>query len=224
MDDAGSQELIVNEQLADLLRNHGLRVSVGDEFVSTDLSDDLKFKARVVYHEINGSISSRLDVMAATNRGEHIIECFGDFGSTLGDATTKNFRNFSLSSLHTILAAFGSRDHETLRQVEIEEWVLDGKTWKVYLGNLVPKTMAGARYTPPPEFFQSVEQAVRRQKLPNRLHWFRSYYYQFDTDIQEREFLMDNEPKDADSIFADLPVLPNVKFFSCRNFILLREK
>lgn len=218
-----ANEIIVNSQLAGILKNHGVHVDVDNEFVNTNLDDGLKFKTRIFYHEINGSISSRLDVMAVTNSGESIIENFGDFGLTVDEAINKNFQNFSLSSLHPILAAFGCPHKETLRQVEIEEWVVNERTWKVYIGNLVPKSMGGEQSVPPPQFFQSIEHEIRAQKLINKLHWFRSYYCQVNANITEREFLMDNEAKKADVIFSTVPVMANMNFYSCRNFILLKR-
>lgn len=215
-------EIIVNAQLADLLSNHGVHIDIDNEFVNTDFSNGLKFKTRVVYKESNGGISSQLDVMVVTDMGERIIECFGDFGTTIDEAINKNLQNFSLSSLHPILAAFGGKDIETLKHVEIEEWVVNGTTWRVYLGNLVPKSI-GEQRIPPPQFFHSIECTIRDQKLTNNLHWFRSYYCQLNENITEREFLMDNEAKNADLIFSSIPVMPNVTFYSCRNFILLAK-
>lgn len=219
-----TNEIIVNQQLAGLLQNHSVHVDVGNEFVNTNLSDNLKFKGRVVYHEIKGGISSRLDVMAVTGTGERIVECFGDIGANVDEAINNNFQNFSSSTLHPILAAFGCQDQEALRQVEVEEWIVNERTWKVYIGKLVPKSIgAGEHFVPPAQFFQSIEQEIRSQTLTSKLHWFRSYYCQWEVNITEREFLMDNEAKNADLIFSTLPIMPNVKFYSCRNFILLRE-
>jgi hypothetical protein len=220
-----ANEIIVNSQLAGLLKNHGVHVNVDNEFVTTNLDDGLKFKARIFYHEINGSISSRLDVMVVTETGERIIESFGDFGPTVDEAMNKNFQNFSLSSLHPILAAFGCHGQETMRQVEIEEWVVSERTWKVYIGNLIPKSIGSIETViPPAEFFQSIERGIRSQTLNNKLNWFRSYYCQRDEIITEKEFLMNNVAKDGEIIFNTLPTVPRTKFYSCRNFILLIEK
>lgn len=84
-----ANEIIVNAQIAGILKNHGVNVNVDNEFVNTNLADDLKFKTRLVYHEINRGISSRLDVMAVTDTGERIIERFGDFGATVDEAINK---------------------------------------------------------------------------------------------------------------------------------------
>jgi hypothetical protein len=219
-----ANEIVVNTQLASLLTNHGVHVHLDNEFINTDLASNLNFKARAVYHEINDSITSRLDVMILTASGEKIVESFGDLGVTVDDAVNKNLQNFSLSSLHPILAAFGCHDKETLSKVEVEEWVVNERTWKVYIGNLVPKSIgAGEHFVPPAQFFQSIEQEIRSQALTNKLHWFRSYYCQLEVNTIEKEFLMDNEAKNAELIFGTLPIMPNVKFYSCRNFILLRE-
>ncbi|HYI77656.1 MAG TPA: DUF6348 family protein [Chryseolinea sp.] len=218
-----ANEIIVNSQLAGVLKNHGVHVNVDSEFVNTNLDGGLKFETRIFYHKINGRISSRLDVMAVTVTGERIIESFGDFGPTVDEAINKNFQNFSLSSLHPILAAFGCPHKETLRQVEIEEWVVKERTWKVYIGILVPKSIGPDQSVPPAQFFKSIEQEVRAQELVNKLHWFRSYYCQVNANITEREFLMDNEAKNADVIFSNVPVMANMHFYSCRNFILLKR-
>lgn len=216
-------EIIVNARLADLLSHHGVYTSIDNELVNTDLLAGLKFKARVVCKEVSGGISSRLDVMVITNTGERIVECFGDFGVTVDDAINKNFQNFSLSALHPILVAFSGKNITSLKQVEFEEWEVNDSRWEVYIGNLVPKSMNGEVRTPPVQFFQSIERAIRGQKLTNKLHWFRSYYCQINANITEREFLMDNEVKNADSIFSSIPVISNVTFYSCRNFVLMKR-
>lgn len=219
-----TNEIVLNTKLASLLTNHGVDVRLDNEFANTDLTSSLKFKARAVYHEIDGGISSRLDIMILTDKGERIIECFGDYGTTVDDAINKNFQNFSLSSLHPILATFGCVNQETMRQVDVEEWVVNERTWQVYIGNFVPKSIGASENSiPPAEFFQSIEREIRSQKLTKRIHWFRSYYSQWEATITEKEFLMDNEAKNADVIFSTLPIIPNVKFYSCRNFVLLRE-
>jgi hypothetical protein len=216
--------IVVNTQLAELLKSHGVQIQTDDEFISANLTGNIKFKARAVYHEVNNGISSRLDVMVVSEEGDRIIESFGDFGTTIEEAINRNFQNFSLSSLHPILAAFGCMDPETLRQVNAEEWVVNGRTWKAYIGNLVPKAIGADKHViPPDQFFHSIESEIRSQLLTNRLHWFRSYYSQWDGNITEREFLMDNEAKNGDLIFSSLPVTAGVKFYSCRNFALLRQ-
>lgn len=220
-------EIDLNPQFADLLKHHGIGVDITDEFINTDLPDNVKFRARAVYQEVNKNISSRLDVMAMTNKGEEIYESCGDYGATLDEAVNNNFQNFSASSLHPLLAALGCIDPHTYNQITIEEWEINGKVWKAYIGNIVPKILSDRHniIAPSSEFFDSFERGIKAQQLKNRLHWFRGYYSQLDNEITNREFLMDNElVAEADIIFSALPILPNVRFYSCRNFIILKDK
>lgn len=219
-------EIDLNPQFADLLKHHGISVDTTDGFINTDLPDNVKFRARTVYQEVNGDISSRLDVMARTDKGEDIYESCGDYGATIEEAVHNNFQNFSASSLHPLLAALGCIDPHTYDQITIEEWEINGKVWKAYIGNLVPKVLADRQSTiaPPSEFFDSFERGIKSQQLTNRLHWFRGYYSQLDKEITNREFLMDNElVAETDTIFNALPIIPNVRFYSCRNFIILKD-
>jgi hypothetical protein len=217
-------EIDVNTHLAGLFKNHGLQVQTDNEFVYTDLAGNIKFKARSVYHEIKNGFNSRLDIMAISDEGYEIIECFGDVGTTVEEAIDRNFQNFSLGSLHPILAAFGCADPETLRQVNKEEWSINGRKWTAYVGNLIPKTIRGSQQIPPDQFYQSIERQIYAQPLANGLHWFRGYYCQIHASITVREFLMDNEPLDGEVIFAPLPAMPDVTFYSCRCFVILRRK
>ncbi|MGI4874033.1 MAG: DUF6348 family protein [Janthinobacterium lividum] len=215
----------LNPQIAGLLQHHGVRVKLDGEFVNSDLPGNIKFKARATYQQINDAISSRLDVTVVTGKDEEIIECFGDYGETLKEALSKNLQNFAASSLHPILAALGCPDPHVYHQVTVEEWELDGKIWEVYMGNLIPKILTKRQdeITPPAEFFSSFEQGIKSQTLNNRLHWFRGYYCQVDDRITVREFVMDNGPMStANGIFRSLPAIPDVKFYSCRNFIVLK--
>ncbi len=220
-------EIDLNPQFAELLKHHGIAVDIDDEYVNTDLPDNVKFKARPVYQEVNRDISSRLDVMALTDKGEQIFESCGDYGTTIEEAVSNNLQNFSSSSLHPLLAALGCIDPHTYDQITIEEWEINGKVWKAYIGNLVPKILTDIQNTiaPPSEFFDSFERGIKAKQLTNRLHWFRGYYSQLDNEITNREFLMDNElVTETDTIFNTLPILPNIRFYSCRNFIILKDK
>jgi Family of unknown function (DUF6348) len=220
-------EINLNPQFAELLKHHGIDADITDEFINTDLPDNVKFRARIVYEEVNKNISSRLDVMAMTDKGEEIYESCGDYGATIEEAVHNNFQNFSGSSLHPLLAALGCIDPHTYEQITIEEWEINGKVWKAYIGNLVPKIISDRQttITPPSEFFDSFERGIKAQQLTNRLHWFRGYYSQLDNEITNREFLMDNElVAETDIIFSTLPIFSNVRFYSCRNFIILKDK
>lgn len=218
-------EIGLNPQFAELLKSHGITVTIDEEFIQTDLPGNVKFKTRSVYHEINGGITSEFNLMAVLESGETILEACGDHGVTLEEAIGNNFQNFSLSSLHPMLAALGSIDPHTLDQITIEEWEIGDKLWKAYIGNLVPKFISEEPIRRlPRQFYESFEAGIKSQRLANRFHWFRGYYCQQENNITVREFLMDNELlPDSDEIFKSLPIIPRITFLSCRNFIMLED-
>ena len=219
-------EVNLNSQLAELLTNHGVKVTIEEEFIHAQLPFPVKFKARAIYQPINDYISSQLDVMAMTPDGEKILESFGDFGSDIEAAVNRNLSNFSISNLHVVLAAFGADDKDILAQITIENWEINGRKWTAYIGNLVPKTNSkepGLR--PPDEFFNAITTGILSKPLCNNLHWFRAYYLQHNNKITATEFIMNNEDiTSSNPLFSSIPLIPHDGFYSCRNFIILRSQ
>lgn len=52
-----------------------------------------------------------------------------------------------------------------------------------------------------------------------------AYYTQIENKITNRAFLMNTElVAETDLTFSSLPILPRVRFYTCRNFIILKDK
>jgi hypothetical protein len=218
-------ETILNEQIVQLLTAHGFAVKQDDEFVYCEELSQSKFKARAVYSTVDNSVSSQLDVMVMTGDGYQIIESFGDFGVDEEDAFTRNFQNFTTCSFHLIVAALGAADENILQYLDTEIWEIDGKVWTAYIGGLVCKNngVTNTDINPTTEFFKGIERGIKSQSLHNKMHWFRSFYFQHENKIQATEFLMDNKPLAiGHELFSAVPVLPDVDFCSYRNFIILK--
>ncbi|GAA4311037.1 DUF6348 family protein [Mucilaginibacter gynuensis] len=219
------KEIILNDHLAKILRHHGINVNHDDDFIYTDLN--IKLRAKSFYQPIGNYISSQLDVNVVTTAGETITESLGDIGVDLESAINKNFDNFGSGSLHVLLAAFGCKIPEVLYYAGVEDWNINGTIWKAYVGLLTPKMM-GENTTdvnPANSFFAAFEAAVKSQSLNKNLHWFRGFYTQQKDQISSTEFLMDNHSVDnAGLIFASVPIIPGVEFYSCRNFMILRRQ
>jgi hypothetical protein len=81
--------------------------------------------------------------MALTDKGEQIFESCGDYGETIDDAVNNNLQNFSLGSLHPLLAALGCIDPHTYNQITLEEWEINGKIWKAYIWKYYSKNACG---------------------------------------------------------------------------------
>jgi len=216
-----------NAPLALILSNHGVSAKINNEVILTDLPGNIVFDSLLNIDEINGGFSSRLDVIATMPGGQQIFECFGDVGGTTEQAIQNNFINFSNSSLHVLLSAFDPNNYKYSEQVEIEEWEISGKKWNVFLGSLVPKTN-NSNFDPSSyvmQFFTLIEKAVKSQILTEKTHWFRAYYLQVEDKIASIEFLKDNDPvPGGETFFTNLPIIPGNSFFSCRNFMILKQK
>ena len=219
-------EIDLNKKLSELLIAHGVDVSLDEDFVYANLPSVLRFKTRAIYNEVNNFISSQLDVKAIPVDEKMIVESFGDFGADLETAISRNLRNFCMSSLHTLLAAFVLEIEEITNQITIEEWQVNGQVWKAYIGNLTPKRTGNHTevISPPNEFFNAMEGSIKEQNLNNKIHWFRGYYSQFQNKLTQVEFLKDNlDITVRCPLFSVIPVIPGVEFYSCRNFIVLKK-
>jgi hypothetical protein len=217
--------LNVNTALTNLLVGHGIEVQEKDEFVYPDLPIAIKLKAQSFYREVNGHISSQLDISIITPDGTTITESFGDFGANLDEALSKNFQNFALNSFHTLLVAFGCDKQEVLGQVDLEKWDIDGKLWNVYVGTITFKAIGSieSNSVQTDHFYYAVEKGILSQNLSNNIHWFRGFYAQHKDKISITEFLVDNNSSTAiDSDLYAIPFIPNIEFCSCRIFVFLR--
>lgn len=226
-----TSEIDLNPQFAAVLNYYGVKTSIAEGFINTDLEDKVKFRAKTIYEDEN-PVSSLLSVNCVTDKGEDVYDLCRDSGETIEEAVSANFKNFA-STLNPLLAALGSLNPYSYQNMAIEEWQINGKIWEVFIGKPYVKntlhTQPG-RYSPvasdpPPEFIELMKNIIHDLPLQNRLHWFRGYYYQSGDRITVKEFLSDNYPVESlGNFFDSLPVIPNMFFFSCRAFIVLKKK
>lgn len=228
---SNSLEIDLNPQFAEVLNYYGIKTSIINGFINTDLEDKVKFRARTIYEDEN-PISSLLHVNCVTDQGEDLYDLCRDSGETIEEAVSANFKNF-VSTLNPLLAALGSLNPYSYENITIEEWQINGKTWEAFIGKPYVKTTAliqPGRYSliasdAPPQFIGSMKNMINDLPLKNRLHWFRGYYCQSGNQITVKEFLSDNNPVEGlDNFFDSLPIMTDVDFFSCRAFIVLKEK
>lgn len=222
-------EINLNPQLQENLAYYGIKTSIVSGFITTDLPDNASFRARAIYED-EYPVSSLLEVNCVTEKGENIYDHCRDSGTSIQEAVTQNFNNFS-STLNPLLAALGSLDPYSYENTSIEEWEINGKIWEAYIGKphvkfvqkIIDFTLL--EYDPPDEFIASLKTMICNLNPNNRLHWFRGYYCQQQREITIKEFLMDNQPvNELMNCFDTLPIISNMDFFSCRTFIVIKEK
>jgi|GEM_PF-6536547 len=220
-------EINLNKYLAEILTNHGISVKFDEDFIQAILSSEIKLKARAIYQEINETISSQLDVLTIAPNGYEILESFGDTGKDIETAITNNFNNFSSGTIHPLLSAFGYNGDEVDNYVTIENWEINNKKYIAHIGNITCKAnkTTNSGVDPTVRFFNVFEEAVRSQTLSHQFHWFRGYYLQYQNQATSTEFLMDNKTISTgiEEDFSSIPVIPDVDYYSCRIFAILKE-
>ena len=210
----------VNDQCESILEAHGLKTTQHKGWI---LINGVLPAIKAYYHEPNnrnGNVSLRLDIEIALEDGRAIYECFSGVGSNVESALTNGFQNFCYSSLHVLLATFwGIVDED---QVLIEKWSIGDQTWKVIIGNFIPKSMGGVDVDIPKALFPTIEKVIRETKFIEDLNWLRMFYCHITKDQQVSEFLINNEVNDmAQNWVSDLEWSMLEYYYSVRNFLIL---
>lgn len=216
-----------NSLLATLLQHHGIQTAVEQNYLVTDLPALVACQATAYYEASEKTIHSTMHLVFCTDQGDTIEELCADLGTNADDAMQRNIFNFANYALHPLLAALGSTNPHVLEQVTKEEWTINNQRWDVYIGNLAPKmsTDGPDGTLPPMEFFSSIEHEIRSMSLNKPMHWVSSFYSQVSGELGAKEFWLDNEtPSNIDNIFTDIPIIPDVTLYTCRNFIVLRSR
>lgn len=168
-------------------------------------------------HE-NG-ISLRLDIRILLENKNVIGESFTGIGKDELSATQNAFHNFSMNSLPVLLSAFWQIEEN--EQIGIEEWEINGKLWKAFIGNFGCK----GDFNIPISLFPTLEEGIKNEELTENLYWFRFYYANLNKKDNMTEALINNEPlKTLEKKIENLDWEKSDKFYSLRNFIILQKK
>lgn len=216
----------INDLLEELFKNHQHEV----EYVRYTRAFKVKLKntivvdSRVTQQSIQEEdISSRLDVKIDLPNEQSIIESFGDVAGSSEDAILKNLDNFVKTSYHPITACLDANREDS--NIVFYEWEINGTVWKVFIGDLGMKVGLNKPINLPKRLFAVIEKIIKEQELTENYNWFRFFAFQMNNEIQDIEFLMNNEPKSE-----GLDELHNLdwelrdSFYSIRNFIILKKE
>ncbi|RKG50555.1 hypothetical protein D7X30_37520 [Corallococcus sp. AB011P] len=208
-----------NEQLAELLRAHGLALQEEGEWLRVSPRGP---RLQAMFTDTRtepGNCTRRLDVWLEPWTGRWVVESVVGFGNTEEEALNDALTNFGRASLHVLLAAFIRPPDE---HVTVATWQVGGVDRKVILGNIITR---GDNPGPKLEelWFKAFESALRSLPLTSGTHWVRVYYAQREEKRMALEVLLDNEPWQelADLLeTAPWPAAPG--FLSRRLFLVLQ--
>ncbi|WP_193369063.1 DUF6348 family protein [Pelagibius marinus] len=201
--------------LQNLLKAHGVELTLRDGWLRS--GDGYPALRAAWYPHPNDT--GRLDIQVALQDGRVIEECFagvGEGSEGLHDA----LRNFSMSSLHVLLAVLWDRlDGE---QVDVEEWQSGSATWKAYIGAFVHRVSSDPDVEYPNNAFEVVQHAAEKEALAPGLHWIRTFFCDVGNGETVIEALLDNDTWAAGAeAYARLEWQKGKGFYSLRNFLML---
>ncbi len=217
----------VNPQLAELLKAHGVEAKPQGDWLL--VTGGLRAIRGVLLPSGPGQQNCiwQLDVQARLATGELMVESCGGFGFTPALGAADTLGNFSLGSLHVMLAAFWSVDVGD--QISVERWEsAEGNVWDVFVGNVVPRMQKGTASTlasePLVECYNTIVRLIAARDLAGNCHWLRVYYANISPANQVVEVLFDNETwLEAEAAIRALPWSRPEYFYSVRWFSILQR-
>ncbi len=179
--------------------------------------------ARIVQEiqHARNAFSVQLDVHLELEQGRRIIEAFAGIGESRQTAIFDAFRNFVTNTFPVLLGAFFVEDDE---EITVEEWEIDGRPRRVFIGNLGTRGQVAVGGPELVAWFPSFASRVKEAPLSSGTHWVRVYFAQMDHRLSELEVLLDNDDwhRLRDSL-ADIE-WPMVKgFLSVRVFMVISD-
>lgn len=216
--------MTANREIALLLRNHNFSVKQEQEKLLVALKNEIVIRSLWDHRTHQNGCTSMLNIKIDLPNGQSIIESFGDIGEQIEEAKSRNIQNFARNSLHVITACLNEeKDNE---QITYEEWEIDGVLWEVFLGNFGMKSAADRAIGIPGNLFEEIEKSIRKSIDQEKDYcWARFFFAQFDSEIAEIEFLINNQNnEEVRTNLSKLSWEMTEEFYSIRNVLMLRKK
>ena len=210
-----------NAQLQVLFNNHGIATIPLEQKFLLVAKQLALVESSVTHQNFPDYISSRLNIRL-TIKDSVIIECFGDVSDTLEDAIEQNLQNFARNSLHVIIGAL--QDASEDEQLNVEQWEINGHSWKIYYSNCGIKSAGNNDVHIPSELFGRIENVISSLPLTEEYHWFRFFFCCSDSEVYATEFLYDNNvlaEAEQDLLSLDWELTP--EYYSLRLFFILHR-
>ncbi|MXO33491.1 hypothetical protein GFU95_00495 [Apibacter sp. B3889] len=171
------------------------------------------------FKEYENGAGIRLDITLLLASKKTISESYLGIGKNKISAIQNAFQNFVANSFHVFLSAFWQITNDD--QIGIEEWEIKGKKWKVYIGNFGCK----GDFNIPENLFKIIEEQIQEENLEEDLYWLRIYYANVNSREIMIETLKNNEVwPEMENKLKTVAWDSSDKFYSLRNFIILKRK
>lgn len=171
------------------------------------------------FKEYENGAGIRLDITLLLANKKTITESYLGIGKNKINAIQNAFQNFVANSFHVFLSAFWQITDDD--QIGIENWEIKGIQWKVYIGNFGCK----GDFNIPENLFKIIEEQIQEENLEEDLYWLRIYYANVNSREIMIETLKNNEVwPEMENKLKTVAWDTSDKFYSLRNFIILKRK
>jgi hypothetical protein len=165
--------------------------------------------------------SGVFEVEVLLDAGRIINECFSGIGVDK-EGILSGLENFCVNSFHVFVSAFWNKHDPD--QVEIEDWLIEGATYKAYIGNLGTRATKGIEPVIPEGLIESLKKTIKSETIEFEVSWYRVFFGSVSGDFTF-EALKENEAWEKGiSMLRDQPWEKLEGYYSVRNFILLRKE
>ncbi len=211
---------MVQAELIDLLRTHGLDVATHEDWT---LVDNKLPVLRGGYHVTRNEPASsmiQMDLELRLNAERSIYEHYAGTGETEEQAVAQALFKFCIGAFHVFLSAYW--DHHEADQVDLTHWSLQGGQWDVFIGAMFNFASEGQAAGFPKDYISTVQEAISGLVLTPEDHWFSFYGANLKGELTMDAYLDNGAWPELNNRLKQLDWPPANGFYSIRNFILLR--
>jgi hypothetical protein len=209
-----------NTQIINLLVNHGIPAQLIEGKVWSEINPEVYIDSQIHSLAHEKGFTTQLNIKVETPSG-HIYECFADVNEAEEEAVKNNLENFCRNSFHPIISCLYGY---TTNDISIEEWKVNDKQWKVYMGNYGVKVSQGTQVAIPQDLFPAIEKFIHCLPLKEALHWLRFYICFTDGELVSSECLVDNELNERGQQAIESASWNTIEgFYSLRLFVIFEQ-
>lgn len=204
----------LREYLEKLFSAHGISYQVSNEWI---VPNERLPAIRATWFPRKESGVFEVEVLLED--GRLVNECFSGIGCG-EEGILNGLESFCINSFHVFLSAFWGL-HEP-EQVTIEEWKINDKLYKAYIGNFGTRTSSGLAPQMPDHLFSSIEQTILGEILDHDIAWFRVFFANL-SGAKTYEALKENElwEKGVETL-KSIHWSDAEGYYSFRNFMILK--
>ena len=207
------------ELLRELFKTAGFEVEEHDGWLIPEGSD---YAMKGYWYPEATEVVGQLTIELFVNSEMIMVESFVGMGDVEKERLKNAFSSFVHHSFHTFLfAIWGVKSNE----VEEENWMIDGKNYRAYLGNRgVMNYDRETMLEIPSSYARKIKELIVSEPLSKKFHWFTLFYANMNGLDTHAEILKDNVKwNEGEKALKSLAWKRSNHYYSVRQFIILKK-